>query len=133
MIKIEEIIEDFSYAQEWEDKYTYLIELGNKIPMLSKEEMIEENKVSGCMSNVWVVMEKSGDIYNFKSNSDASIVRGLAAIIASIFSDRTSQEIAELNVDEYFLQMDILENISPNRRNGLYSMASLIKAKVATN
>ncbi len=130
MKTIAEIIEDFSYAEEWEDKYTYLIELGNKYANLTDEEMVDENKVPGCMSQVWLVGEQTGDIYNFRATSDASIVRGLATIISAIFSNKTAEQIENTDVEEYFDKMEILEHISPNRRNGLFSMVSVIKEKV---
>ncbi len=130
MRSIEEIIDDFSFAEEWEDKYTYLIELGDSIPALAPGELSDENKVPGCMSQVWVVYDKIDDKFFFRSSSDASIVRGLAAIISAIFSGKTRQEILDTKTEEYFDKMDILEHISPNRRNGLFSMSDLIKQKV---
>ncbi len=131
MKPIEEIIEDFSYAEEWEDKYTYLIELGNTYVPLSEEERNEENRVPGCISKVWVVIEKQEDKFYFRASSDAAIVNGLAYIICSIFSGKTAQEIKSINPDDYFTRMDIMEHISPNRRNGLTSMADVIKTKVS--
>ncbi len=133
MNNINEIIEDFSFAEEWEDKYTYLIELGNKTPYMLDAEMVDENKVPGCMSQVWVVFDKEGDKFNFRASSDASIVRGLATIVSAIFSGKTAEEIQNTDVNDYFSQMDILEHISPNRRNGLFSMVDVIKQKTKDN
>ncbi len=132
MMNIEQIIEDFSFAEEWEDKYSYLIEIGNNSPDFSEEEKVDSNRVSGCLSRVWVVYEVIEDKYYFRSSSDASIVRGLSTLIAAIFSGKTAEEILETDVNEYFLRMDILVHICPNRRNGLYSMVDLIKSRVVS-
>ena len=123
----EELIENFSYLTDWEDKYRYLIELGEKMPDFPESEKKEENKVLGCQSQVWIIYEKRGDKYEFKATSDAIIVRGLQAVLLTFVNGKTANEIQSLDLKNLFKQLGLQENLSPTRRNGFISMIGRIR------
>ncbi len=124
---IEEIVENFSFLEEWDDRYGYLIELGKALKPLSGDEMIDVNKVQGCVSQVWLVHEADGSVINFRGASDAHIVRGLVAIALSIFSGRSPAEISAIDEQDTFRSIGLEEHLTPQRANGLRSMVKRIK------
>lgn len=123
---IEELAENFELLDDWEDKYRYIIELGEKLPPLPAEFHTDEWKVQGCQSQVWLVPEKQGDKLFFKGDSDAVIVKGIIAIVLMIFSSHTAQEIKAINIEEIFNRLNLREHLSPSRRNGLAAMTAKI-------
>jgi cysteine desulfuration protein SufE len=132
MAKIDDILDDFNYLEEWEDRYRYVIELGKALPDLPEEDRTAENKVRGCASQVWLVSnvaEGADPLMNFKGDSDAHIVRGLVAIVLAIYSDKRASEIAKLDALETFRQIGMIEHLSAQRANGLRSMVARIQAE----
>lgn len=125
-MEIEELIENFELLDDWEDKYRYIIDLGEKLSPLPQEFHSEEWKVRGCQSQVWLVPEKQGDKLFFKGESDAIIVKGIIAIVLMIFSGHTAQEIKAINIEEIFNRLGLQEHLSPSRRNGLAAMTDKI-------
>lgn len=123
---IEELAENFELLDDWEDKYRYIIDLGEKLPPLPAEFHTDEWKVQGCQSQVWLVPEKQGDKLLFKGDSDAIIVKGIIAIVLMIFSGHTAQEIKAINIEEIFNRLNLREHLSPSRRNGLAAMTEKI-------
>ena len=126
----EELIENFSYLNDWEDKYRYLIELGEQMPTLPTSECSDVNKVEGCQSQVWMKSEKKENKYYFMANSDAIIVRGLGAVLLTLVNGKTSDEIHSLNLMEVFKKLGLEENLSPTRRNGFAAMIERIYASI---
>ena len=128
---IEELIDNFSLFDDWEDKYRYLIDLGEHLPEFPAHLRSEEWKVSGCQSQVWLVpeiVEENGKkLINFQGDSDASIVKGIVAIVLSIFTHKTAQEIKEIEVENIFAKLGLAEHLSPSRRNGLGAMTEKIR------
>ena len=122
----EELVENFSYLTDWEDKYRYLIELGEKMPEFPENEKKDTNKVLGCQSQVWMIYSKKNDKFYFNATSDAIIVRGLQAVLLTFVNGKTSQEIQSLNLEELFKKLGLEENLSPTRRNGFISMINRI-------
>ena len=130
-MNINELIDNFSFLDGWEEKYGYIIELGTHLEPLDEEYHTEEWKVRGCQSQVWLVPEfKEGKIH-FRGDSDAFIVKGLMAIVFMIYSDKSAQEIKEIEVEEIFAKLGLEEHLSPSRRNGLFSMVEKIKSYAA--
>lgn len=125
---IEQIVENFSFLDDWEDRYGYLIELGNALTPVSAEEMNDANKVQGCVSQVWLVSHYEGGKLYFRGASDAHIVRGLVAVALSIYSGKTPQEVAQLDEQETFQAIGLAEHLTPQRSNGLKSLVGKIKA-----
>lgn len=127
-MNIAEIRDDFSLLDDWEDKYRYVIELGKQLPDLADEKRTEANKVRGCVSQVWLVTHKDGDRLHFEGDSDAMIVRGLVAILLSIYQDHTPQEILELDAKEIFGELGLKDHLTPQRSNGFVSMVERIQS-----
>lgn len=126
-MNITELADNFSLLDCWEDKYAYIIELGENLEPLEQELHTEEWKVRGCQSQVWLVPNVCCGKIHFRGDSDAMIVKGLIAIVLMIYSDKTAQEIKEIAVDEIFAKLGLQEHLSPSRRNGLFSMVEKIK------
>ena len=131
MEKIEQIIEDFNFFDNWEDKYEYLVDIGRNLPSLDEEMKKDEYKLKGCQSTVYfLTKENSNGTLKFLADSDAFIVRGLISILIEAFSDKTPKEI--LNTDINFLNEIGLQNhLSPTRKNGLSSMLDKIKQEAS--
>ena len=124
---IEELTENFELLDSWEDRYRYIIELGEQLEPLPDEFRNEEWKVKGCQSQVWLVpQKKDGRIYFF-GDSDAMIVKGLIAITLMIYSGKTAEEIKAVEVERIFGRLNLQEHLSPSRRNGLQAMTDKIK------
>ena len=130
-VKIEDLITDFEFFDNWEDKYKYIIELGKNFPSLNENEKNNDNKVDGCASQVWLITkkEKLNDkiILKFKGDSDALIVKGLVVILFSIFSEKSPDEIIKIDAFEKLRNLDLERNLTMQRSNGLSSMVKRIK------
>lgn len=129
-MEIDKIVEDFEFLDDWEDRYKYLIELGNALEKLPDADHNSANKVSGCVSQVWIKSaSRGGDdpILDFYGDSDAHIVRGLIAVTLSIFSGKQASAIAATQEMDYFNQIGLQEHITPQRSNGLKSMVQRIR------
>ena len=122
----QEIIEEFSVYEDWMDKYSYLIELGNELPELNPKEKNDQNLIKGCQSRVWLVAEKKDDKIEFRGESDAVIVKGLVALLLRIVSGRTPREI--IDNDLHFIDdLGLKQHLSPTRSNGLLAMVKQIR------
>jgi len=120
------IIEEFSVFDDWMDKYGYLIELGNELEEFDPKLKTDQNLIKGCQSRVWLSAEKKdGHIY-FQADSDAVIVKGLAALLLRVFSGRTPREILESNL-HFIEDLGLKSHLSPTRSNGLIAMIKQIK------
>jgi len=122
----QEIIEEFSFFDNWMDRYQYLIDLGRRLPELSESERSEENRIRGCQSQVWMVAERKGDRLHFRAISDAAIVSGLIAILLRIYSDRKAQDIVATPAD-FVSALQLEQHLSATRSNGLSSMLEAIR------
>ena len=128
---IDELVDNFALLDDWEDKYRYIIDLGSKLPPLDEKYKTDDWKVRGCQSQVWLVPEvreiNGEKILDFKGDSDAAIVKGIVAIILSIYSNKSAQMIKSVAVGDIFAKLGLEEHLSPSRRNGLASMHEKIK------
>ncbi|MFQ3307431.1 MAG: cysteine desulfuration protein SufE [Candidatus Midichloriaceae bacterium] len=131
--EIKNLVDDFSTFDNWEEKYSYIIDLGKKLPKLSEEDKIEENKVSGCVSQVWLITKKEGDKYYFRADSDAFIVKGLIFIVLKLFSEKTKEEILTVDFEKVFDMLDMKNHISQSRSNGIFSVVKKIKETAESN
>ncbi|BCH65365.1 SufE family protein [Agrobacterium vitis] len=132
MTPIDQIIDDFAYLDDWEDRYRYVIELGKALPDLPEEQRTADNKVKGCASQVWLVTkagEGSDPILTFEGDSDAHIVKGLVAIVLSAYSGKTASEVAGFNALDLFGKLGLIEHLSAQRANGLRSMVERIRGE----
>jgi cysteine desulfuration protein SufE len=122
----DEIVEEFSLFDNWEDKYEYIIDLGKKLEPLSLEYKIDENKIKGCQSQVWLVAdEREGRIF-FKADSDAIIVKGLVNMLIRVLSGHTPQEIIDAKLD-FINKIGMTNHLAQTRSNGLLSMVKQMK------
>lgn len=126
-MEISDLIDNFEFLDGWEDKYRYIIDLGEKLPPLSAELHTDEWKVRGCQSQVWLVPNKADGKISFTGDSDAMIVKGLIAIVLMIYNHKSPTEIKSIAVDAIFAKLGLEEHLSPSRRNGLISMTEKIK------
>jgi cysteine desulfuration protein SufE len=122
----EEIVDEFALFDNWEDKYEYIIDLGKKLEPLSLEYKIDENKIKGCQSQVWLVAdEREGRIF-FKADSDAIIVKGLVNMLIRVLSGHTPQEIIDAKLD-FINKIGMTNHLAQTRSNGLLSMVKQMK------
>jgi len=130
-MSFEEILADFELLDEWEDRYRYVIELGRKLKPLPEEERNAENKVQGCVSQVWLSTTVHPDgvpRLTFVGDSDAHIVRGLVAILFAIYSGKTADEILSVDANETLGKLHLNEHLTPQRSNGLMAMVKRIRS-----
>ena len=130
-MSLENLLDDFALFDDWEERYRYIIELGNGLAPLSDEEHNDANKVPGCVSQVWLVTEQNGNRLVFRGDSDAHIVRGLVAILLDLYSDKTPAEITGFDAEAAFNQLGLGEHLTPQRSNGFYSMVQRIRNDAA--
>jgi len=127
----DEILADFELLDDWEDRYRYVIELGRRLEPLPEADRSPANKVQGCVSQVWLStrVDRSGNIprLSFIGDSDAHIVRGLIAILFSLYSDKTADEIARIDAGERLGLLHLNEHLTPQRSNGLMAMVKRIR------
>ncbi|NHT78618.1 SufE family protein [Rhizobiaceae bacterium CRRU44] len=131
---LSEILENCAYLDDWQDRMSYVIELGRTLPDLPEEKRTADNKVQGCASQVWLVShaaEGADPVLTFEGESDAHIVRGLVAIVLSIFSGKKASEIAATDALDLFGQMGLIEFLTAQRANGLRSMVKRIQDQAA--
>ena len=120
------LVEEFTFLDDWMDKYTHIIEMARDLAPLSEAEKTEQNIVRGCQSQVWLVAGVENDQVVFRADSDAVITKGLIAMLVRVLSGHPPQEI--IDADLSFLdQIGVREHLSPNRSNGLSAMMKQMK------
>jgi cysteine desulfuration protein SufE len=129
---IDEIIADFALLEDWDDRYRYVIELGRALAPLAAEAHNEANKVQGCASQVWLATAiapngAGGPVLTFVGDSDAHIVRGLIAILLTIYSGKPAREILGTDAVALFERLGLREHLTPQRSNGFRAMVERIK------
>jgi cysteine desulfuration protein SufE len=130
---IDEIIENFALLDEWDDRYRYVIELGRSLAPLNEQDRNDANKVRGCASQVWLSTAvqpngQGGPVLSFIGDSDAHIVRGLIAILFTIYSGKHARDILATDAVALFERLGLKEHLTPQRSNGFRSMVERIKS-----
>ncbi|MDB4922506.1 MAG: Fe-S metabolism protein SufE [Mucilaginibacter sp.] len=120
------IIEDFSLLDTWEEKYEYIIDLGKKLPALDEKYKLEENKIKGCQSAVWLVTDYHNGRVFFKADSDAVIVKGLVSMLIRVLSGHTPDEIISAKLG-FIEQIGMMTHLAQTRSNGLLAMIRQMK------
>jgi cysteine desulfuration protein SufE len=138
MTTIDEIIDNFSLLDDWDDRYRYVIELGRSLEPLPEEARTERNKVQGCASQVWLTSDarpdgEGGPILSFVGDSDALIVRGLIAILLALYSGKHARDILGTDAVALFEQLGLREHLTPQRSNGFRSMVERMRADARTS
>ncbi|MEJ2880233.1 SufE family protein [Pedobacter sp. GR22-6] len=121
-----EIIEDFALFDSWEDKYEYIIDLGKKLPPLEDRHKVDEHKIKGCQSTVWLNASYENGLISFKADSDAVIVKGLISMLIKVLSDHTPQEILGAKM-EFIAEIGMMTHLAQTRSNGLLAMIKQMK------
>ena len=121
-----DIIDEFSMFEDWEERYQYMIDLGKTLPLIEDQYKTDDNIIRGCQSKVWVHANMQDDKVNFTADSDAIITKGIIAILIRAFSNQHPNAIIEANTD-FIDEIGLKEHLSPTRANGLVSMIKQIK------
>ena len=132
MKELDEIVEVFDLLGDWDQRYQYLVELGEHLEPMNELDRIEDNRVKGCMSQVWVAAHVDPDNNNhicFTGDCDTAIIKGVLALLIKLSSGKTAEEIQELGLDEVFDKLQLGEHLSPARHVGVYAIVELMKAK----
>lgn len=128
----QDIAENLTFLDDWEDRYRYLIELGQALPKLSEAEKSAENKIHGCVSQVWLAAEtgrRDGQaVLSYRGESDAMIVQGLVAVLLALYSGRSAREVAATDAITMFDELGLREHLTAQRSNGLVAMVNRIRA-----
>lgn len=127
---VDDLVESFDLFDDWEEKYRYIIELGDALDEMADDLKTEANRVQGCQSQVWMTADLvPGEPVRIaiSADSDSQIVRGLIAILMSIYSERTPAEILDFDIEQTFDQLELRQHLSRSRSNGLFSMVRRIK------
>ncbi|MDZ7278604.1 cysteine desulfuration protein SufE [Pantoea eucrina] len=129
----EKLVRNFNRCANWEEKYLYIIELGAKLPESSESLHQPEHAISGCQSQVWIRMTPQADsTLSFEGDSDAAIVKGLIAVVFSLYQGLKPQEILDLDVRHWFEQLALTQHLTPTRSQGLEAMIRAIRHNAQT-
>jgi len=127
---IQDIIDDFSFMDDWEERYSHVIDLGKDLAPLTPEERNDLTRVKGCVSQVWLVKdpdnEQQGRLF-YRGDSDAHIVKGLVAIMIAIFSGQKPEDILTIDINTIMKKIGLAEHLSAQRSNGLKAMIARIQ------
>ncbi len=128
---LEELEEAFAFLDDWEDRYRYIMDLGDKLAPLRDADRNDANLVQGCQSTVWVALHSEGGAVAITADSDSQLVKGLAAIVVCALHGRTTQGIIAFDLDALFARLRLHEHLSPTRSNGLHGMVRQVRARAA--
>ena len=124
------IREEFSIFTNNHDKYVLLVDMANDTAGLAPEDRIDDNKILGCTSQAWIVREKSGNLFSFRTDSDAMIVKGLLSLIERVFNNRTKEEILIIDSSKFLTSIGLGTAISSQRTNGFSNAIRIIQTQL---
>lgn len=129
----DKLLRNFNRCANWEEKYLYIIELGQRLPPLAPEQHVAKNIIQGCQSQVWIVMghDEQGRI-TLQGDSDAAIVKGLIAIVFILYDEMTAADVLAFEVRPWFEQMALAQHLTPSRSQGLEAMIRAIRTRAAS-
>lgn len=126
----DKLLRNFSRCDNWEEKYLYIIELGQRLAPLSDEARSPENIIQGCQSQVWIVMQRNAEgRIELQGDSDAAIVKGLIAVVFILYHQMTAQDILAFDVRPWFEKMALTQHLTPSRSQGLEAMIRAIRTQ----
>lgn len=131
MTQLDEFVDIFELLGDWDQRYQYLIELGEKLPLMPGRLKVEDNKVKGCMSQVWISASLADGKVKFDGDCDTSVIKGILALLISLCDGLSIEQIQNLDMDEIFKRLNLDEHLSPNRHVGVYAIFDLMKQKAA--
>lgn len=128
---VDELLDTFDLFDDWEERYQYIIELGDELEHLPEEHKVEANRVQGCQSMVWLVADieptQPRPTICLAADSDSQIVRGLIAILMKVYSHRTPEQILAFDIEGLFTKIGLKNHLSRSRSNGFFSMVNRIR------
>lgn len=128
----DKLLRNFTRCANWEEKYLYIIELGQRLPELSQEAHSPENSIQGCQSQVWIIMhQNNAGMIELAGDSDAAIVKGLIAVVFILYQQMSPQDIVAFDVRPWFEKMALAQHLTPSRSQGLEAMIRAIRTKAA--
>ena len=128
----DKLLRNFTRCANWEEKYLYIIELGQRLPELSQEAHSPENSIQGCQSQVWIIMHQNdAGVIELAGDSDAAIVKGLIAVVFILYQQMSPQDIVAFDVRPWFEKMALTQHLTPSRSQGLEAMIRAIRTKAA--
>ena len=131
-LALSELIENFALFDDWESRYQYLIELGDRVAPMEDALKTEATEVKGCVSKVWLHYGRAQDgRFHFHADSDGKITKGLVYVVLSAYDGKTADEIAAVKIEDEFEKHGLDDNLSPNRRNGFFAMVERIRGLAA--
>ncbi|HCA38467.1 MAG TPA: hypothetical protein DEO92_02165 [Phycisphaerales bacterium] len=128
---LDEVKEAFAFLDDWEDRYRYIMDLGEKLPPMPAEDRVDSNLVHGCQSVVWVSLHRDDGIVTLRADSDSGLVKGLAALVVIALQGMTPEEIVRYDLGDFFSTLQLHEHLSPTRSNGLHGMIQQVRARAA--
>lgn len=132
MSRLDDIVDTFDMLGDWDQRYQYLIDLGEQLPAMRDDLKTDDNKVKGCMSQVWVSAYRDEDdprLIHYHGDCDTSVIKGVLALLMQLVDACEVREIENLDVDEFFTRLKLDEHLSPNRHVGVYAIVELMKAQ----
>lgn len=127
----EEIVDDFAFLDDWEDRYRHVIELGKAMPPLAPELKVPATKVKGCASQVWLHPMIENGVFRFDGDSDAMIVRGLIAVLRALYNGAPVNDVARIDARAEMARLGLTDHLSAQRSNGLRAMIDRIRLVAA--
>ena len=123
----EEIVDDFEFLEDWEDRYRHVIDMGKAMTPLDEALKVPANKVDGCASQVWLYPETTGGNFRFDGDSDALIVRGLIAVLRALYNDLPLDDVAAVDAQGELARLGLQDHLSAQRSNGVRAMITRIR------
>ena len=131
MTELDEFVDNFELLGDWDQRYQYLVELGEQLPPMAEALKIESNRVKACMSKVWIDANVENGVVSYSGDCDTSVIKGVLALLISLCNGLTAEQIEQQNMDDIFERLNLAEHLSPNRHVGVYAIFDLMKQKAA--
>ncbi|MGJ8623933.1 MAG: SufE family protein [Yoonia sp.] len=129
--EFEELVETFEFLDDWEDRYRHVIDMGKAMPPLEDALRVPATKVDGCASQVWLVPQVKDDVFTFRGESDAMIVRGLIAVLLALYNNQPVDQVTRIDASAELARLGLNDHLSAQRSNGLRAMVERIRQTAA--
>ncbi len=129
MQKLDDYVAAFDLLDDWDQRYEYLVELGEQLPDMPEYLKTEDNRVKACMSKVWIDITADQDKVHIQGDCDTSIIKGVLALLIDLCNGLSAAELQSVDMDEIFQRLSLDSHLSPNRHVGVYAMFELMKQK----
>jgi cysteine desulfuration protein SufE len=131
MTNLDEIVDTFEFLDDWDQRYEYLVEMGEQLPIMPEHLKTEDNRVKACMSKVWIYMQQREGGIHIQGDCDTSVIKGVLALLINLCQRKTAQQIQQIDMDDIFKRLKLEDHLSPNRHVGVYAMFELMKQQAA--